>query len=885
MSVAIAGLKKITPMLRQYLETKKQHPDALLFYRMGDFYEMFFDDAKTASRALGITLTSRSHKNSCDRIPMCGVPFHAASGYVAKLIKQGFKVAICEQVEDPATVKSGQLVKREVVRVVTPGVTMEEQLLDEKSNRFVAAVFLQQGRKNASRGLSVMDLGTGEFLVLECDTDDALLDQVARFSPSEILVAEEEHGKALAKQISTVLSPICITERPGHLFDAQSCHEALLEHFRTITLEGFGCGSMDAGIIAAGVLLGYIQETQKANISHIERLTPVNLADTLIIDHASRRNLELVQSAVGGTLTGSLFSVLDQTKTPMGARLLKKNILFPSRQKETINRRLDAVDYLLRHLSLRTLVRDILDHVYDLERLNTRIVMGSANGRDLLALGRSLERLPELKEALAQAENPLLAEIGDRLDLLDSVRDDVAAAIREDAPVSVREGNIIREGYHAALDELIHVLRDNRSMIMALEAREREATGIATLKAGFNKVFGYYLEVTRTHTAKVPDHYIRKQTLTGGERYITAELKEFEEKVLGAQEKRLALEYDLFCALRDTIADKNSRIRATAAVLSEIDLLASHAAVAEKNRYVRPEICDNGVLHIQEGRHPVIETTLPPGRFVANDLMLDQEKEQVMIITGPNMAGKSTVLRQTALIVLMAQMGGFVPAAHAVIGVVDRIFTRVGAMDDLARGQSTFMVEMNETANILNNATHHSLVILDEIGRGTSTFDGLAIAWAVAEDLAQKNGAGVKTLFATHYHELTELAAVLPRVVNKHIAVREWNDSIIFLHKLMDGGVNRSYGIQVAALAGVPKNVVKRAREILATIEKGEFTSQGEPRIAPRPAKQKQLRQMTLFPPQENVVAGRLAAIDPDALSPRQAHAVLYELKDLLERS
>ena len=869
---------KITPMMQQYLAIKAQHQDAILFYRLGDFYEMFFDDAVTASKVLGITLTSRNSKDDENRVPLCGIPYHAVSSYLTKMIKAGFKVAICEQVEDPKEAKG--VVRREVVRVVTPGLVTDEQLLDDKDNRYLAAIC----QKGKNWGLSLLDLSTGEFLVSEREDLPALLDELGRLSPSEILLPEESGEESpLANELLAYLPQSCLTGRPAAGFYPETARQRLLEHFRVVNLAGFGCEELKAGVAAAGALLLYLQETQKTALDHIERLTPIEFDHVLLMDESSRRNLELTQTITGGTREGSLLDTLDLCETPMGARLLKKNLLFPLQEVEAIRQRLDTVEQLYLAPRLREELRELLTRVYDLERLNGRVVLGTANARDLTALKCSLAQLPQLKEKLAGTSG-LLADLG-TVDGLNELHDLLEAGIREDAPVTLREGNLIKSGYNAELDELVSLLRDGKALILGLEARERTRTGINNLKVGYNKIFGYYIEISRGQLAHVPDNFIRKQTLVNAERFITPELKEFEEKVTGAQDKRLELEYRLFAAIRATAAEASSRILHTAARLAQIDFFCCLAEVAQRYRYTKPVITAGEAIIITEGRHPVIERALPPGRFVPNDVHLDQESEEVLIITGPNMAGKSTVLRQTALITLMAQMGGFVPAASAEIGVVDRIFTRVGASDNLRRGQSTFMVEMNETANILNNATVRSLVILDEIGRGTSTFDGLSIAWAVAEELVNKNGKGVKTIFATHYHELTELAATNSRVKNYNIAVREWNDTIIFLHKLLPGGTNRSYGIQVAALAGVPAKVVARAKELLHNIEQGEFNRQGEPRIATSPRKKKppQPGQLSLFGGEESKATRRLREINPDALSPREALDLLYELKRLTD--
>ncbi|MBU0673246.1 MAG: DNA mismatch repair protein MutS [Proteobacteria bacterium] len=868
---------KITPMLKQYLEIKEQHHDAILFYRLGDFYEMFFEDAKIASRVLGITLTSRNHNDAeNERIPLCGVPYHAAPGYLAKLVKAGYRVAICEQVEDPRTAKG--VVKREVVRVVTPGLVTEEQVLDGRTNRYLAAVAVFR----KTYGLSLLDLSTGEFLVTERENEEELLDELNRLMPSELLI-EDDLRRELEKAGLTFLPEICITRRPEGYFQPDTARDVLLEHFAVTSLAGFGCEDMTAGLTAAGGVLCYLNDTQKGDLSHIERLTPLHTADCLMVDDASRRNLELTRTLIGGHREGSLLHCLDRTCTPMGARLFKKYLLFPLRALSAINHRLDTVEELYQNSETRGQLRKHLAEMYDLERLNSRIVLGSGSGRDLNALRHSLARLPSLQAMAATVQS--LTSTCEDLDTLTDIHDLLAAAIREDAPITVREGGMIKAGFNRKLDELIAIQTDGKNLILALEEEERKKTGIPNLKIGFNRVFGYYLEVTKAQLTNVPDYFIRKQTLANAERYITPELKEFENKVSGAEEKRLDLEYQLFSELRAHVATESPRILKAAAFVAELDCFCSLAEVARQNNYIRPEVNEGEEIIITEGRHPVIEQALPRGRFVPNDIRLDQTENEVLIITGPNMAGKSTVLRQTALIVLMAQMGSFVPAAEAVIGTVDRIFTRVGAMDDLRKAQSTFMVEMNETANILNNATEKSLVVLDEIGRGTSTFDGLSIAWAVTEDLVNKNGRGVKTIFATHYHEITDLARTSTRVKNFNIAVREWNDTIIFLHKLLPGGTNRSYGIQVAALAGVPPQVVERAKEILHNIEKGEFNKTGEPRIAGRLARDRtdHPSQLNLFQVGKHPVQEKLAGIQPDRLTPLDALALIYELKGLAD--
>lgn len=884
---------KITPMIRQYLAIKEEHKDSILFYRMGDFYEMFFDDAVVASKILGITLTSRNNKTDANKIPLCGVPFHAASTYLAKLVKAGHRVAICEQTEDPSQAQG--IVRREVVRIISPGVITDSQLLDAKENLYVAALSCKEKGNETLFGISFLDLSTGDFLLGEfIDTvgnGEIILDQLTRMGPAELLINEADITilQELLSTAKALLPGLCITEQASTLFHRSNCQEVLCDHFQVTNLAGFGCETFQQGIIAAGVLLEYIIETQKSELGHIEKLTPIDLDRILQIDDSSRRNLELTQTIIGAKREGSLLSVLDQTCTPMGARMLKQEILFPLQDVERINARLDAVQFLHHNPSIQKTFRKLLAAIYDIERLNSRMVLGNGNGRDMLALKQSLEKLPGIKELLLQCDASRLTNLGTDLDILTDLHQLLETTINEDAPTTLREGHLIKDGYNEELDQLVHIQRNGKQLILDLEIQERKATGIAKLKVGFNKVFGYFIEVSRLQSDKVPETYIRKQTLVNAERFITPELKEFETKVLGAQDRRLELEYELFTKIRKRLASESTRLLQSAKLLAKTDFLVCLSEVASLYRYHRPEVNNDETINIIEGRHPVIERSLPSGKFVPNDVHLDQTSEEVLIITGPNMAGKSTILRQTALIVLMAQMGSFVPAETATIGVVDRIFTRVGAMDDLRRGQSTFMVEMNETANILNNATEHSLVILDEIGRGTSTFDGLAIAWAVAEDLVQKNNKGVKTLFATHYHELTDLANTENRVRNYSIAVREWNDTIIFLHKLVKGGTNRSYGIQVAGLAGVPERVVKRAGTILKNIEKGEFSHEGTPNTTKTTSRKSRKKthpnQLSLFPtPVHDEIYKYLSSLNADDLSPRQALDAIYALLTILNK-
>ena len=879
----------MTPMLRQYLEIKEEYPDEILFYRMGDFYEMFFQDAEVASKILGITLTSRNNKADAARIPMCGIPYHAAQTYLAKLVKAGKRVAICEQTEDPSQAKG--IVRREVIRVVTPGVTTDDQILEENENRYVCALSRSLSEPVPQWGFSFLDLSTGEFLTGELEDDSAvpeqLVDHLTRMTPAELLINEAEQAdiKPLLEAVSLHLPEICITLRGDDLFHFKEANEDLSDHFKVINLEGFGCGSMNQGIVAAGVLLDYARETQKSDIGHIEKLIPLKGDSVLLIDDASRRNLELTRTIIGNKREGSLLAVLDKTRTPMGGRLLQNYLLQPLQDIEAITERQECVNFFHNNPSIRQQFRDYLDAIYDLERLNSRMVLGQGNGRDAVALRQSLSVLPDIHALLKQCTVNGLKRISDEFDDLTELADLLERSIGAEPPVTLRDGNLIREGYNEELDELIHLLRDGKALILGLENQEREKTGISKLKIGYNKVFGYYIEVSNAHLEKVPEHYLRKQTLVNAERYITPQLKEFESRVLTAQERRLELEYQLFIEIRTTLAENSSRVLQTAQFLARIDVFTNLAEIARQNHYARPELTSDGAIQISDGRHPVIERSMASGKFVPNDISLDQSRNQVLVITGPNMAGKSTILRQTALIVLMAQMGSFVPAEKAVISVVDRIFTRVGAMDDLRRGQSTFMVEMNETANILNNATPRSLVILDEIGRGTSTYDGLSIAWAVAEALVEKDGNGVKTLFATHYHELTELAKTHDRVQNYSVAVKEWNETIIFLYKLIKGGTSRSYGIQVAALAGVPDQVVTRAQEILKRIDQSDFDHRAVTgNKSSSRSRKEHPSQLQLFAAPGHPLTDELRKIDLDDMTPRQALEQLYKLKGLIDK-
>jgi len=787
----------LTPVMRQYQQVKAQYPDMIVLFHMGDFYEMFYEDAKTAARVLSLTLTSRSKGEKA--IPMAGVPCHAVHGYVKRLIDAGYKVAVCDQIQDPKEAKG--IVDRDVTRVITPGTLTEDALLDSKDHNYLVAVITGED----TAGLSWVDLSTGEFKA-EDAAARKLLDELTRLNPAELLLPESmrERQEALLDRLRQETGAM-ITLRPDWAFGREAARKALLEHFRVHSLEGFDCESLGPALSAAGATLQYLTETQKISLGHIRRLTRTRDSDRVVLDRATQISLELTRTMRDGHRRGSLLWLLDRTVTSMGGRLLKAWLISPLRSQDAISARQEGVAEFFKARGLRRAVRTHLDQVYDIERLAARVATGRANARDLVALRRSLEPLPALKEQLAEADTGRLTEIARALDPVAEARALIEAAIAAEPPVTLKEGGLIRDGYAVQIDELRSIQREGRSWIARFQAREIAKTKIPSLKIGYNQVFGYYIEVTHTYAKQVPLDYVRKQTLKNAERYITPELKEYETRVLTAEDRGRELEYDLFVKVREEIDGYTGRLQETARRLAELDVLASLADVATENRYVRPDVTDGHEIHIVNGRHPVLERAVNES-FVPNDTTLDGETTQIMVITGPNMAGKSTYIRQVALIVLMAHMGSFVPADSARIGLADRIFTRVGASDELTRGQSTFMVEMIETANILNNATDRSLIILDEVGRGTSTFDGVSIAWAVAEYIAQHLKS--RTLFATHYHELTELSALFSQIKNYNIAVREWQDEIIFLRSIVEGGTDKSYGIHVARLAGVPREVV-----------------------------------------------------------------------------
>jgi DNA mismatch repair protein MutS len=858
---------KLTPMLQQYLRLKERYPDAILLYRLGDFYEMFFEDAERASRLLDLTLTSRS-KGDDARIPLCGVPHHSVQPYVQKLLEHGLKVAICEQVEDPATAKG--IVERKVVRVITPGTVLEEESLDPRAPSYLAAVIARAGRY----GLAVVDLSTGELRATESQSLEGLEEELGRLRPREVILAAGLLGAAPLARLPPTLRT---SELPAEEFSPDRLSDWLEKRVSTEAVESWRARPLAAA--ALGALLGYL-DRQLVGTEHLRAPEPYQIEEFLVVDDTSRRNLELVETARGERV-GSLLWVLDRTQTPMGARVLRRWLLYPLLDPARIGERLDVVEELSDEPALRDDLAASLDGLGDLERLAGRIGSRTASPRDLVRLRQALGRGEAVQGRLGGARSALLRRLRDAIRPLPALRDLVARALVDVPPLSARQGDLVRAGYSAEIDALRALRHDGKSWISALESRERARTGIGSLKVRYNKVFGYYIEVTNPNLKLVPADYLRRQTIAGGERFVTPELKDYESKVLGAEERLRALESGLFEELVRDVAQHLAEIIATARALAELDGLCSLAVVALDGRYVRPLLDHSPVVEIREGRHPVIERMLPPGRFVPNDAELDPDRAQIVILTGPNMAGKSTYLRQTALIALMAQMGSFVPAARAHVGIVDRVFTRVGAADNLAAGDSTFMVEMKETAHILAHLTPRSLVVLDEIGRGTSTFDGISIAWAVAEHL-HASPARPKTLFATHFHELTELALTAERVVNFSVAVKEWQGDVVFLRRIVPGPASQSYGIHVARLAGVPDGVIARAREILQNLESGERNEVGEPRLAARGARSGQLGLFAAPSAEAASILEALRSIEPLTLTPIES---LGKLADLVERA
>ena len=880
----MAGL---SPMMVHYLETKEQYKDCILFYRLGDFYEMFFDDAITVSRELELTLTGKECGLE-ERAPMCGVPHHAVEAYLNKLVQKGYKVAIAEQMEDPKLAKG--LVKREVVRVVTPGTITSAQALDEtKNNYLMGIVYLGE-----IFGLATADISTGDFFVTEVETERDLFDEINKFSPSEVVCNEAFYMSGvdideIKNRYHTVISAL-----DSRFFGDDSCRQILKEHFKVSHLAGLGLGDYETGIVSAGAVMRYLYETQKSTLEHLTTITPYSVGQYMILDTSTRRNLELLETLREKQKRGSLLWVLDKTKTAMGARMLRTFIEQPLIHKEEILGRQAAIEEFNMNYISREEIREYLNPVYDLERLIGRISYKTANPRDLISFKNSLEMLPHIKQILTEFSSPLMKELDGNLDCLEDLYRLLDQAIIDDPPITVREGGIIKEGFHEDADKLRHAKTEGKTWLAELEMREKEKTGIKNLKIKYNKVFGYYFEVTNSFKDLVPDYFIRKQTLANAERYTTDELKNLEEIILGAEDKLFSLEYDLFCQVRDEIAGQVVRIQKTAKAIAGIDVFASLSTVATKNNYVKPSINEKGLIQIHNGRHPVVEQMIPDSSFVSNDTCLDNNKNRISIITGPNMAGKSTYMRQVALIVLMAQIGCFVPAEDANIGICDRIFTRVGASDDLAAGQSTFMVEMTEVANILRNATKSSLLILDEIGRGTSTFDGLSIAWAVVEHISNTKLLGAKTLFATHYHELTELEGAMSGVNNYCIAVKEQGDDIVFLRKIVKGGADKSYGIQVAKLAGVPDSVISRAKELVEELTSADITvrareiAEHSANITVRKAVPKpdevDLLQMSFFDTvKDDDIIRELGELNLAQMTPIDALNTLYRLQNRLK--
>ena len=873
---------QLSPMMQHYMETKKEYPDCILFYRLGDFYEMFFDDALKASKELEITLTGKECGLK-ERAPMCGVPFHAVDSYLYRLVQKGYKVAIAEQMEDPKLAKG--LVKREVIRVVTPGTITSAQALDETKNNYLMGIVYLDSRY----GISTADISTGEFLVTEVESDRELFDEINKFSPSEIICNNAFYVSGVDLDELKNRYQVAISALDSHFFSDESCKKVLKEHFKVGSLSGLGLDDYPTGVIAAGAVMEYMYETQKSTLEHITTITPYSTGQYMVIDTSTRRNLELVETMREKQKRGTLLWVLDKTKTAMGARLLRNYIEQPLIHKNEILRRQDAVEELNMNYISREEICEYLNPVYDLERLIGRISYKTANPRDLLAFKTSLEMLPYIKQILSDFKSPLLTKINEDMDPLTDITALIRNSITDDPPLAQKDGGIIREGYNEDVDKFRRSRTDGKKWLSELEARERERTGIKSLKIKYNRVFGYSLEVTNTFKDLVPEDYIRKQTLTNAERYITQELKDLEDLILGAEDKLYALEFELFSNIRDQVGAEVVRIQRTAKAVAALDVFASLALVAQRNNFVRPKINETGIIDIRNGRHPVVEQMIENDMFIPNDTYLDNHKKRISIITGPNMAGKSTYMRQTALIVLMAQIGSFVPADSANIGVVDRIFTRVGASDDLASGQSTFMVEMTEVANILRNATSRSLLILDEIGRGTSTFDGLSIAWAVIEHISNTKLCGAKTLFATHYHELTELEGKLSGVNNYCIAVKEKDDDIVFLRKIVKGGADKSYGIQVAKLAGVPDSVIQRAKELVEELSDADITAAVKDLTAPK-KKQKitydqvDMAQMSLFDTvQDNDIIEEIKGLEIGNLTPMEALNILYNLQNKIK--
>ena len=880
-------VEDLTPMMQQYMETKKQYQDCILFYRLGDFYEMFFDDALTVTKELELTLTGKACGLE-ERAPMCGVPYHAVEGYLTKLVSRGYKVAICEQIEDPKLAKG--LVKREVVRIVTPGTNLNVQSLEESKNNFLMCITYTPTKI----GVSVADVTTGDYYLTEVEDLRKLNDELMKYEPSEIICNEAFLVSGFEIDELRERYRISVNALETHLFDDEGCKRVLLKHFKVNTLIGLGIEDFPVGMLAAGALLQYLYETQKTELAHFTHIYPYFTNKYMLLDSSTRRNLELTETLREKQKRGSLLWVLDKTRTAMGGRMLRSMIEQPLIDRAEIETRLDAIEELNLNSVSRDEIREYLNPVYDLERLLSKVTYKTANPRDFIAFRNSLEMLPHIKTVLKEFSKEELRGINEDMDGLEDIYQLILASIEEEPPITIREGGMIKDGFDETIDMLRSAKRDGKQWLAELEEQDRERTGIKNLKIKYNKVFGYYFEVTNSYKDMVPEDYIRKQTLANAERYTTPHLKELEDSILNAEDKLTNLEYELFCKIRESIAMELERIQKTAKAIAKLDVYAALSLVSERNRFVRPNLNDKGLINIKDGRHPVVELMINNDMFIANDTYLDNNSHCISIITGPNMAGKSTYMRQTALIVLMAQIGCFVPAKSADIGIVDRIFTRVGASDDLASGQSTFMVEMNEVANILRNATSDSLLVLDEIGRGTSTFDGLSIAWAVIEHISNRKLLGAKTLFATHYHELTELEGKMSNVNNYCIAVKECGDDIIFLRKIIKGGADRSYGIQVAKLAGVPDMVIDRAKEIAEQLSDNDITEKVQSisvdvKGEGRPKKQIKLdevdlAQMSLFDTvTDEDVLKELMELEVNTMAPIDALNTLYKLQNKLK--
>ena len=871
-------------MMQQYIETKKEYADCILFYRLGDFYEMFFEDAVTASKELEITLTGKNCGLE-ERAPMCGIPYHAVDSYLNKLVAKGFKVAICEQVEDPKLAKG--IVKREVVRVVTPGTNLNIQALEESKNNYLMNIVYLADKI----GVSIADATTGDYYVTEVEDIKKLRDEIARYLPSEIICNDAFLVSGMELDELKDKYNIAVYSLDAWYFDDDNCKQILMKHFKVNSLKGLGLDEFPAGMIASGALLQYLYQTQKSTLNHFTHIIPYHTGKYMLLDSSTRRNLELTETLRDKNKKGSLLWVMDKTQTAMGARLLRNYLEQPLVQVEEIEMRLDAVASFMQEAVTRDEIREYLSAIYDLERLLGKVSYKTASPRDLIALKKSLEMLPHVKVLLKDFTQALLCEINHDIDDLHDINHLIESSIMEEAPITIREGSLIKDGFHQDVDTLRKAKTEGKTWLAQLEEEEKEKTGIKNLKIKYNKVFGYYLEVTNSYLSLVPEDYIRKQTLSNAERYTTKRLKELEDMILNAEDKLFAVEYDIYCSIRDHIADELERIQKTAKAIAKLDVFTNLALVAEKNRYIRPTMNKKGVITIKNGRHPVVEKMIQHDMFIDNDTYLDNGNHAISVITGPNMAGKSTYMRQTALIVLLAQTGSFVPAREADIGVVDRIFTRVGASDDLASGQSTFMVEMNEVANILRNATSDSLLILDEIGRGTSTFDGLSIAWAVIEHISNRRNLGAKTLFATHYHELTELEGKIGNVNNYCIAVKEKGDEIVFLRKIVKGGADKSYGIQVAKLAGIPDTVIQRAKELVAQLSDNDITRkvqdiavfQSKSEAKKQALDEVDLKQISLFDTvKDEDIIQELKSIEIATLTPLEALNTLHSLQNKL---